>query len=68
MRQRDCGDQLVDDVRAPYQKTFGNVAIGTPLVYINSLLNVALALNQGDYATTHKIASGTDWFVEISKG
>jgi S-adenosylmethionine hydrolase len=62
------GDRLVDDVRAPYQKTFGNVAIGAPVVYINSLLNVALALNQGDYAAAHKISSGVDWFVEVSKG
>jgi S-adenosylmethionine hydrolase len=61
------GTTLVDDVRAPYQKTFGNVAVGKPLVYINSLMNVALAINQGDYAAVHKVESGTDWFIEVSK-
>src|ERR1700722_18150086 len=36
--------QLVDDTIPPYQRTFGEVAVGQPLVYINSLLNVAVAL------------------------
>jgi S-adenosylmethionine hydrolase len=59
--------QLVDDTVAPYQRTFGEVPTGQPLVYINSLLNVAVALNLGNYAATHKVESGVDWLVEISK-
>ncbi len=59
--------KLVDEVMAPYRRTFGEVPVGTPLVYINSLLNVALALNQGSYAGAHKIGSGPDWFIEVSK-
>lgn len=58
---------LIDDATAPYRRTFGEVPIGTPLVYINSLLNVAVALNQGNYAAAHKIDSGPDWYVEISR-
>ncbi|MET0499784.1 MAG: S-adenosyl-l-methionine hydroxide adenosyltransferase family protein [Steroidobacteraceae bacterium] len=61
------GEKLVDEVRAPYRKTFGDVPIGAPVIYINSLLNVALALNQGDYAAAHKVGSGVDWSVEIRK-
>jgi S-adenosylmethionine hydrolase len=60
-------DQLVDDARIPYERTFGEVPQGKPLVYINSLLNVAVALNQSSYAAAHKIESGPDWFIEISK-
>jgi S-adenosylmethionine hydrolase len=59
--------QLVDDAVAPYQRTFGEVPIGKPLVYINSLLNLAVALNQGSYAAAHKIDSGPDWSIEIGK-
>jgi N-acyl-D-amino-acid deacylase len=59
------GDQLVDDSQAPYQRTFGDVAVGKPLVYINSLLNLALALNLKSYAATHQIDSGPDWTIEI---
>jgi len=58
---------LVDETRAPYQRTFGEVPVGKPLVYINSLLNVALALNQQNYAAAHKIESGPDWTIEIAK-
>jgi S-adenosylmethionine hydrolase len=61
-------DQLVDDAVAPYRRTFGDVEIGKPLVYVNSLLNLAVALNQGSYAAVHKVDSGPDWFVELSRG
>jgi len=60
------GDRLVDDVVAPYQRTFGDVPVGKPLVYINSLLNLAVAINQGNYAALHKIESGPDWSIEIA--
>jgi S-adenosylmethionine hydrolase len=59
--------ELVDDTVAPYRRTFGEVPVGQPLVYINSLLNVAVALNLGNYAAAHKVESGVDWLVEISK-
>jgi S-adenosylmethionine hydrolase len=61
------GGRLVDETVAPYQRTFGDVAVGKPLVYVNSLLNLAVALNQGNYAAAHKVESGPDWTIEISK-
>ncbi len=60
-------DKLIDETLAPYQRTFGEVPIGKPLVYVNSLLNLAVALNQRSYAKLHKIESGPDWSIEISK-
>ena len=60
-------DKLVDETLAPYQRTFGEVPIGKPLVYVNSLLNLAVALNQRSYAKLHNIESGPDWWIEISK-
>jgi len=59
--------QLVDHEVAPYQRTFGDVAAGKPLVYVNSLLNLAVAINLGSYAAAHKIESGPDWSIEIGK-
>jgi S-adenosylmethionine hydrolase len=59
--------KLVNTVVAPYEHTFGGVAKGKPLVYLNSLLEVALALNQDNYAAKNKVASGVDWEVEISR-
>jgi S-adenosylmethionine hydrolase len=60
-------NMLVDESVAPYQRTFGDVAVGKPLVYINSLLNLAVALNQQSYAAAHKIESGPQWTIEIGK-
>jgi len=58
-------EQLVDDTVAPYQRTFGEVPTGRPLVYVNSLMNLAVALNQSNYAAAHRIDSGPDWFIEL---
>ncbi len=46
--------------------TFAGVPRGQPLVYFNSLLNVSIALNQGDFAKKYKVKSGPDWQVLIS--
>jgi len=51
----------------PYASTFGAVPQGKPLAYLNSLLQVSFALNQGDFAAVNKIGSGGDWQVEVSK-
>ena len=59
--------KLVDQTIAPYQNTFGGVPEGQPLVYINSLMNVSLAINMDSYAARHKVESGADWSVEVSR-
>jgi S-adenosylmethionine hydrolase len=59
-------DSLVDETVAPYRRTFGEVPVGAPLVYVNSLMNLAVALNQASYAASHQIESGPDWFIELS--
>lgn len=59
--------KVVFDAALPYHATFGGVALGEPLIYLNSLNNVALALNQGDFAGKHGIGSGASWTIDISK-
>ncbi len=51
----------------PYSQTFGAVDKGKPLAYLNSLLQLSFALNQGDFAKTHSVGSGSDWQVEVWK-
>jgi len=51
----------------PYSETFGGVAEGKPLLYLNSLLQVSFALNMGNFSATHKVYSGSEWRVEVSK-
>jgi S-adenosylmethionine hydrolase len=59
--------RLIDDEVVPYQRTFGDVAIGKPLVYVNSLMNLAVALNQQSFAAARKIDSGPNWFIELAR-
>ncbi len=51
----------------PYARTFGDVAEGTPLLYLNSLMNVSFALNMGNLARQQHIASGPDWSVRVER-
>src|SRR5438105_1222802 len=59
--------KLVYEGDMPYSATFGAVAIGKPLAYLNSLLQLSFALNQGSFAEVNKVASGNDWSVEVYK-
>jgi S-adenosylmethionine hydrolase len=58
-------DETVFDGRVPYVDTFGAVEIGEPLIYVNSVNNASLALNQGSFADAHGIGSGPDWSIHI---
>lgn len=51
----------------PYVRTFGDVPEGRPLLYLNSLMCVSVALNMGDFAKQHQIASGAEWSVRVGK-
>ncbi|GAA8096987.1 S-adenosyl-l-methionine hydroxide adenosyltransferase family protein [Helicobacter pylori] len=53
--------------KMPYVASFGNVLEGQPLVYLNSLLNVSVALNMDNFAQKHQIKSGADWNIDIKK-
>ena len=52
---------------AKYVHTFGDVPVGEPLVYVNSVGMVAVALNQNDLAATYGVASGPKWRIEITR-
>ncbi|GAA9749864.1 S-adenosyl-l-methionine hydroxide adenosyltransferase family protein [Helicobacter pylori] len=53
--------------KMPYVASFGGVLEGQPLVYLNSLLNVSVALNRDNFAQKHQIKSGADWNIDIKK-
>ncbi|MFB1279529.1 S-adenosyl-l-methionine hydroxide adenosyltransferase family protein [Helicobacter pylori] len=53
--------------KMPYVASFGDVPEGQPLVYLNSLLNVSVALNRDNFAQKHQIKSGADWNIDIKK-
>lgn len=51
----------------PFVKSFAEVQLNEPLVYINSLLNVAVAINQDSFADVFQIGTGNDWTIELIK-
>jgi hypothetical protein len=51
----------------PYVRTFGDVPAGEPLLYINSLLDIAFAINLGSFAKTHSLEYGGEWTVEVRR-
>lgn len=59
--------KIVYDKTLPLKDTFAGVGVGQPLLYFNSLLNLSVALNQGDFAKAHKIGSGPKWTVTVTE-
>ncbi len=59
--------QLVFRGEMPYVATFGAVPVGKPLAYLNSLLQLSFALNQGNFAAVNKVGSGGEWGVEVEE-
>lgn len=51
----------------PFVNTFGEVSDGKPMAYLNSLMQLSIAINMGNFAQTFHISSGPEWTVEISK-
>jgi S-adenosylmethionine hydrolase len=47
----------------PYHKTFMDVPVGEPLLYVDSRGRVGLAINQGNFSQVHKIAPPVSLFV-----
>ncbi len=60
-------DSLVYTDKIIFSSTFGNVAEGKPLGYVNSLMNFSVAINRGNFAETFKIGSGSEWTIRVQK-
>ena len=50
-----------------FAKSFADVNIGEPLVYVNSLVNLGVAVNQDSFSDLYNIGTGDDWKIEIRK-
>jgi S-adenosylmethionine hydrolase len=51
----------------PFKHTFGDVPEGSELIYVNSLMNISLGINMGNFAQAKKIEAGSDWSIEFDK-
>ena len=61
------GNEQVFAGAMPYVSTFGDVPEGETLLYLNSVDNVALAINWGNFAETYRVDSGPEWRVEVTR-
>ncbi len=50
-----------------YAKSFADVCIGEPLLYVNSLDCMAVAINQGSFSRAYNVGTGTNWKIVIRK-
>lgn len=61
------GDMLVYQNQITYGKSFADVRIGQPILYINSVYRVGLAINQGSFAKAYNVGVGQQWRIEIKR-
>jgi S-adenosylmethionine hydrolase len=61
------GTEEVISLELPYLKTFGAADLGKPLLYLNSLDQVSVAINQGNFAKAYGVESGPGWTIQIRR-
>jgi hypothetical protein len=60
-------DDVIWQGTLPYAKSFGSVALGENLLFMNSSGEVSIAINQGSFARKYGIGSGSDWHIRIGR-
>ncbi len=60
-------DKLIFEGEMPFANTFGEVAEGQPMAYLNSLMNFSFAINMGDFSSKYGVKSGSEWKVRVEK-
>jgi S-adenosylmethionine hydrolase len=61
-----AGKEILN-LEVPFAATFGAVEVGKPLLYMNSLDSVSLAINQKNFAQEYGIGSGPEWSIQIRR-
>jgi len=61
------GHFLIASMRVRFAESFGHVAVGQPVAYLNSLLELAVALNQGSFAERWAIGTGPGWVITVRR-
>ncbi|MEM0953128.1 MAG: S-adenosyl-l-methionine hydroxide adenosyltransferase family protein [Pseudomonadota bacterium] len=64
VRISDSGSVLYE-AEVPFVSSFGGVELGKPALYVNDILNIGLAINQGNFAAAHGISPGPSKTIEL---
>ena len=60
-------DRTFFNQKVRFVSSFGGVEVGDPALYVNDILNIGLAINQGNFAEQHGIEPGPEQNIEIWK-
>ncbi|MBT4288906.1 MAG: DNA-directed RNA polymerase subunit delta [Deltaproteobacteria bacterium] len=63
---KNCGDVIFKQ-KLLFAKSFGFANKGDALIYNNELMNVALAICQGNFSKINNTGFGKDWTIEFEK-
>ncbi|WP_082235681.1 SAM hydrolase/SAM-dependent halogenase family protein [Halobacillus massiliensis] len=61
------GSNTIYQNNMTFGRSFADTFKGEPLVYVNSLDNMAIAINQGSFAKAYNIRTGSNWTVIFRK-
>lgn len=50
-----------------YGRSFADSHLGEPLLFVNSVDSIGIAINQGSFAQAYNIETGVNWKIEIKK-
>ena len=59
--------QLVYSNEVTYGRSFADVHVGNPIIYVNSLYRMGLAINQGSFAKAYNVSTGHQWVIRFEK-
>lgn len=60
-------DMLVYQNQVVYGKSFADVRIGQPVLYVNSVYRIGLAINQGSFSKAYNVGVGPQWSIQLKK-
>lgn len=61
------GGKVLYEEKVRFVSSFGGVALGEPALYVNDILNMGLAINQGNFAERYGVVAGPERNIEIWK-
>ncbi len=61
------GTEILFEEKVRFVSSFGGVELGDPALYVNDILNIGLAVNQGNFSEQYGVEAGPDRNIEIWK-
>ena len=61
------GNKIAYNNRIVYGRSFADVYPSEQIIYVNSVYNMAIAINQGNFAKAYNIGTGLHWKIEFKK-